>query len=215
MVIETVKKRRVSLVAELSYLPNLITLGRIASIPVILVFIDNYSPERSFIATMIYMGASITDFLDGWLARRRKQVSLLGKFLDPLADKLIVTAVLVYLAAIDRCPSWLVVVLLSREFAITGLRSIATTEGLVISASDSGKQKTALQLVATLFLLTHFRYPIWGTPHWINFHQVGIVILYMAMVMSIFSGVHYFLLFYRAAAERDRAAASESNLDVS
>ena len=138
-------------------------MARIACIPFVLYFIDNYSPVRSFIAMLIYVGAALTDFARRlrWRASASR-CSVLGKFLDPLADKLIVTSVLVYLTAMDRCPAWLVVALLAREFAVTGLRSIATTEGLVISASDSGKQKTALQLIGTIFLLIHFKYPVWG-----------------------------------------------------
>ena len=131
---------------------------------------------------------------------------MLGKFLDPLADKLLVTSVLVYLTAMDRVPPWLVVALLARELAVTGLRSIATTEGLVISASDSGKQKTALQLVGTILLLIHFKYPIWGLeratfrdePLIINYQSVGIIVLYLALAMSWISALDYFLRFVRA-----------------
>jgi CDP-diacylglycerol--glycerol-3-phosphate 3-phosphatidyltransferase len=230
------KRRATNLRAESTYLPNLLTMGRILCIPLILYFIDNYSPVRSFIATCIYIVASLTDFLDGYLARKRKQVSVLGKFLDPLADKLIVTAVLVYLTAMDRCPAWLVVALLARELAITGLRSIATTEGLVISASDQGKQKTALQLVGTLFLLIHFKYPVWGLERVtfreekiiINYHAVGIITLYLALAMSWISALDYFLRFVRAvqaqsptapspaaAASSTAAAASSAATDAS
>jgi CDP-diacylglycerol--glycerol-3-phosphate 3-phosphatidyltransferase len=214
------KRRPTDLRRESTYLPNLLTMGRIATIPLILYFIDNYSPVRSFIATLIYLGGAITDSLDGWLARRRKQVSVLGKFLDPLADKLMVTAVLVYLTSMDRCPAWLVVALLARELAVTGLRAIAVSEGLVISASDSGKQKTALQLIGTMFLLIHFRYPVWGLEHVtiadeklvIDFHAVGIYTLMLALVMSVLSAVDYFLAFARAvqAEGRRRQAAADA-----
>jgi CDP-diacylglycerol--glycerol-3-phosphate 3-phosphatidyltransferase len=207
------KRPPADLAKESRYLPNLLTMGRIALIPLILVFIDNYSPSRSFIACLIYLAASLTDSLDGWLARRRKQVSLLGKFLDPLADKLMVTSVLVYLTAMDRCPAWVVVALLARELAVTGLRSIAVSEGLVISASDSGKQKTALQMIATMFLLIHFRYPVWGLewvffkdqPLVINYHAVGMVVLYLALAMGWISGVDYFLTFAKAVSARSKA----------
>ena len=186
------KRRATNLRAESTYVPNLLTYGRIACIPFVLYFIDNYSPVRSFVAMLIYVGAALTDSLDGYVARKYKQISVLGKFLDPLADKLIVTSVLVYLTAMDRCPPWLVVALLARELAVTGLRSIATTEGLVISASDSGKQKTALQLIGTIFLLIHFKYPVWGLENvhvryerlMINYHAVGIIVLYLALAMS-------------------------------
>jgi CDP-diacylglycerol--glycerol-3-phosphate 3-phosphatidyltransferase len=120
-----------------------------------------------------------------------------------------VTSVLVYLTAMDRCPPWLVVALLARELSITGLRSIASAEGLVISASDSGKQKTALQMVATMFLLIHFRYPLWGVE-WqgekvvIDYHAVGIVTLYLALAMSVLSGLDYFLKFARAVRKRSK-----------
>jgi len=199
------KRRTTNLRAESTYVPNLLTYARIACIPFVLYFIDNYSPVRSFVAMLIYVGAALTDSLDGYIARKYKQVSVLGKFLDPLADKLIVTSVLVYLTAMDRCPPWLVVALLAREFAVTGLRSIAVSEGLVISASDSGKQKTALQLIGTICLLIHFRYPVWGLenvhfrgePLIINYHSVGIITLYLALAMSWISALDYFLKFVR------------------
>lgn len=193
------KRRATNLRAESTYVPNLLTYGRIACIPFILYFIDNYSPVRSFVAMLIYLGAALTDSLDGYIARKYKQISVLGKFLDPLADKLMVSSVLVFLTAMDRVPAWLTVALLAREFAVTGLRSIATTEGLVISASDSGKQKTAFQLVGTLFLLIHFKYPLLGFPHiLIDYHAVGIITLYLALAMSWISALDYFLKFVRA-----------------
>lgn len=218
MALERLKRRRgkkrakTDLVKESRYPPNILTMARIASIPLILAFVDNFSPQRSFIATLLYLGASITDYLDGWLARRRKQVSILGKFLDPLADKLMVTSVLVYLTSMDRCPAWVVVGLLARELAVTGLRAIAVSEGLVISASDSGKQKTALQMVATMFLLIHFRYPVWGLeavtikdePLMIDYHAVGMVTLYLSLAMAWISGIDYFRLFVRAVSSRSK-----------
>jgi CDP-diacylglycerol--glycerol-3-phosphate 3-phosphatidyltransferase len=211
------KRAPTDLARESRYLPNILTMARIAMIPLILVFIDNYSPVRSFIACLIYLAASLTDSLDGWLARRRKQVSMLGKFLDPLADKLMVTSVLVYLTAMDRCPAWAVVLLLARELAVTGLRSIAVSEGLVISASDSGKQKTALQMIATMFLLIHFSYPVWGLEHVrikdeplvISFHYVGIWTLYLAVAMGWISGLDYFLSFARAVRGKVPAATKD------
>jgi len=193
------KRRTTNLRAESTYVPNLLTYARIGAIPFILYFIDNYSPVRSFVAMLIYLGAALTDSLDGYIARKYKQISVLGKFLDPLADKLMVSSVLVYLTSMDRVPAWLTVALLAREFAVTGLRSIATTEGLVISASDSGKQKTAFQLVGTLFLLIHFKYPLWGYASMIiDYHAVGIITLYLALAMSWISALDYFLKFVRA-----------------
>ena len=202
-----------NLAREVRFIANILTLGRIALIPAILYFVDNYSPTRSFIAMLLYLLASITDSLDGWLARRRKEVSLLGKFLDPLADKLMVTAVLVFLTAMQRVPAWLVVALLARDLAVTGLRSIAVGEGLVIAASNEGKQKTALQMIGTMFLIIHFSYPVWGLEEvrpfgdklLIDFHAVGVVTLYFALATSAISFVDYFLRFVRAVGEKRRA----------
>src|SRR5205085_5207647 len=145
---------------ELTNVPNLVTMGRVVLIPFVLLFIDNFSPLRSFIASLLYLGAAAGDALDGYLARSRGQVSTLGKFLDPLADKLIVTAALVFMVSLGRVPAWIVVVMIARDLAVNGLRSIASAEGLVIAASDSGKVKTALQLCAIMMLLVHFRYPV-------------------------------------------------------
>ncbi len=191
-------RRLAELRASLTNLPNLLTMARVAVIPGILVMMDNYSPVRSYIACLLYIAAAVTDFFDGYLARSRQQVSLLGKFLDPLADKLLVTAVLVYATALDRCPAWLVVALLSRELAIQGLRAIASSEGLIISASDQGKQKTALQMVGTLFLLIHFRYPILLTNITLDYHVVGLWTLYLALVMSVISALGYMRGFVKA-----------------
>ena len=171
--------------------PNLVTMGRVLLVPIVLVFIDNFSPVRSFIAGVLYLVAAAGDALDGYLARSRGQVSVLGKFLDPLADKLIVTSVLVFMVGLGRVPAWVVVVLVARDLAITGLRSIASAAGLVIAASEGGKVKTALQLVAITLLLIHFRYPVLGFGRSIDYHNVGIVLLYLSMAMSIISAVGY------------------------
>src|SRR5208283_2602727 len=142
--------------SQITDLPNVVTMARVLIVPAVLYFIDNFSPVRSFIAAVLYLVASAGDGIDGYLARKRGQVSVLGKFLDPLADKLMVTAVLVFMVALGRVPAWLVVVLIARDLAITGLRSIASSEGIVIAASGGGKIKTALQLVALSMLIVHF-----------------------------------------------------------
>lgn len=196
---------RRSLLREFRSIPNLLTLGRIGVIPLCVVFIDNYSPRRSFIATCLYILASVTDYLDGYLARKLGEVTVLGKFLDPLADKLIVMAALVYLVAADRVRAWVVVVILMRELAITGLRSIASSEGLVIAASERGKEKTALQMVGILFLLVHFRHPILGTDVMVDYHVVGLYTLYLSVVMSIISAFGYVQGFVVAMRDKERA----------
>src|SRR5262249_49530456 len=158
-----------------------LTMLRIVMIPFVLVFIDNTSPGRSFLASVIFAAAAITDSLDGYLARKRGEVSVLGKFLDPLADKLIVTAVMVMMVSLDRLPAWLVVVLLGRELAITGLRGIASSEGLVIAASETGRHKTALQLAGLIALLIHFKYDIVGLGLRIDFHLAGLWVIYLSL----------------------------------
>ena len=107
------------LASQFTNAPNLVTMGRVILIPFVLLFIDNYSPLRSFIAAMLYLVSAATDFLDGYLARSRGQVSVLGKFLDPLADKLLVTAVLVFMVGLGRVPAWVVVVMIARDLAVT------------------------------------------------------------------------------------------------
>jgi CDP-diacylglycerol--glycerol-3-phosphate 3-phosphatidyltransferase len=191
--------------AELTNLPNLITISRVALVPFVLLLIDNYSPLRTFLASLLYIGAAAGDALDGYLARKRNQVSVLGKFLDPLADKLIVTAVLVTMVALNRAPASVVVVLIGRDLAINGLRSIASAQGLVIAASDGGKIKTALQLVAIMMLLIHFRYPMLGAETLlgrsvsVDYHNVGLTVLYLSVIVSLVSGAEYIQKFFRAA----------------
>jgi CDP-diacylglycerol---glycerol-3-phosphate 3-phosphatidyltransferase len=191
---------------ELTNLPNLVTMSRVVMIPFVLIFIDNFNPLRSFIASMLYLAAAAGDFLDGYLARSRGEVSMLGKFLDPLADKLLVTAVLVYMVALARVPAWIVVVLIGRDLAISGLRSIAAAQGLVIAASDGGKIKTALQLVAIMMLLVYFRYPVLGTSIMLDYTVVGNRILFISMLVSLFSGAQYLRHFLSAALRQSRAS---------
>jgi CDP-diacylglycerol--glycerol-3-phosphate 3-phosphatidyltransferase len=176
-----------NLASQLTNPPNLVTMGRVLFVPFVLYFMDNYSPVRSLIAGFLYLIASIGDGVDGYLARSRGQVSVLGKFLDPVADKL-------------------VVVLVARDFAITGLRSIASSEGIVIAASRGGKIKTALQLVALIMLLVHFRYPLLGLGINIDFNTAGLVVLYLSLGASLISGVDYVLGFFRALGEGKREA---------
>lgn len=187
---------------ELTDLPNVITLARIGLIPIILVLIDNDRPGLSAVAAVVFLIAAVTDALDGYLARRMQLVTVVGKFLDPLADKLIVLATLVFLVAAERVPAWLVVLLMSRELAITGLRAIASSRGLVIAAGAGGKTKTALQLVGITFLLVHFRYPILLFDYTLDFHTVGIYVLYLSLAMSLISAAEYFRFFAAAAARQ-------------
>jgi CDP-diacylglycerol---glycerol-3-phosphate 3-phosphatidyltransferase len=198
---------------ELFSLPNLLTQLRIYIIPAVLIYIDNESPLRSFIAALLYSASAATDFADGYLARKFQQVSLLGKFLDPLADKLLVMATLVWMVPMGRIDAWLVVVLLARELSINALRGVASSEGLIIAARQMGKHKTALQMGGILCLIIHFRYPILFTHTFVDFHLVGLYTIYMSLVFSLFSAAEYIQLFARAvnkqAAGKDSATHKE------
>ena len=139
-------------------------------IPAVLVLLSFGTPRDCLWAACIYALAAITDALDGWLARRQGLVSVLGKFLDPLADKLIVAATLVWLTAMGRIPAWAVALLISREITITALRSIASSEGLVIAAGEGGKSKTALQMIGIICLILGYPYRVHGL-----FYDFGVV----------------------------------------
>ena len=197
--------------AELLNLPNLLTLGRIAAIPVVMLLIWRGEPKDCVLAGWVYSAATMTDYFDGWLARRMGLVTVLGKFLDPLADKLIVMAMLVMLTLLHRVPGWLVVVILAREMTINGLRSIASSEGFVIAAGQSGKLKTALQMMGVLCLLIHYPYPIWFAglgPVVIDFNNVGLWVLGGSVIFSLTSAYEYFRAFFEALdAKRGRQAA--------
>jgi CDP-diacylglycerol---glycerol-3-phosphate 3-phosphatidyltransferase len=214
---------------EFFNLPNMLTMFRILIIPVVLFFIYYESRINSVIAASLFALASITDYFDGWLARRQGLTTVLGKFLDPLADKLIVTSALVMLIPLGRIPAWVVVLLLARELAITGLRGIASTEGLVIAASQGGKWKTAFQLTGILGLLIHYPYPVaiitpglhnlvagtwlhellagWGIPvrPWVDFHIVGLWLIYLSLFFSIFSAWQYIGRFAREINRKDKS----------
>ena len=135
-------------------LANKLTLIRIILVPIFLVFIAYQDlPYGSVIATLIFIIASVTDQLDGYIARSRNQVTNFGKFMDPLADKLLVTAALISLVELQLVPAWAAIVIIAREFAVSGLRTIAASEGLVIAASWWGKIKTVIQIIAIVLLL--------------------------------------------------------------
>ncbi|MEM9194878.1 MAG: CDP-diacylglycerol--glycerol-3-phosphate 3-phosphatidyltransferase [Myxococcota bacterium] len=184
-------------------LPNLLTFLRIILIPVVIWLLGEGSPRANFWAAIVYIVSAVTDAVDGWLARRNNLVSVLGKFLDPLADKLLVMATLTWLVYMGRLPTLgviAVIVMIGRELSVTALRTIAMSEGVVIAAQQGGKEKTALQMVAILLLILHH-------PYDINFlfvelrtdlNQVGLVLLYLSLVLAVTSGGEYFRLFVEA-----------------
>jgi CDP-diacylglycerol--glycerol-3-phosphate 3-phosphatidyltransferase len=192
------KTRRERLREELLNAPNLLTLGRIALIPVFLALLTWENRRNSFLAAAIYSAAALSDWLDGWLARVSGKVTTLGKFLDPLADKVIVLSALVELVRLGRAPVWVVVIIIAREFLISGLRTIAVSEGLVIAASQGGKWKTSLQLTGVICLMLHYHYSIdylFGIVM-TDFQAVGSMLLYLSLIPGIASAVEYVRAFY-------------------
>lgn len=180
-------------------LANKLTLLRIFLVPVFLIFfLVEGIDYRTIVATIVFIVASITDQLDGHIARSRNQITTFGKFMDPLADKLLVTAVFVCLVQIGMIPAWAVIIILSREFAVSGLRSIAASNGLVIAASWWGKIKTVTQMLAILlFLLTVNIMTIGNTNLLVNFFPGFLVasniVFYICVVITIISGIDYFI----------------------
>ena len=190
--------RRERLRQELLNAPNLMTLGRIALIPLLLWLLYYENRRNSFIAAMVYAICALSDWFDGWLARISNKVTTLGKFLDPLADKVIVLSALVMLVRLGRVAVWVVVVIVAREFLISGLRTIAATEGLVISASQGGKWKTSLQLCGIICLMLHYHFAIdylVGTLV-TDIQSVGTWLLYLSLIPGIASAIDYVRAFY-------------------
>jgi CDP-diacylglycerol--glycerol-3-phosphate 3-phosphatidyltransferase len=186
---------------EVLNLPNMITIGRLFLIPPVLLWMDIADPSLCVMSSLVFMLAAVLDIIDGWLARRAGLVTVFGKFVDPLADKVMVAAVLVYLAADGRMPPWLVAILLTREFYINGLRSLASSEGMVIAASAGGKAKTAFQMVGICFLLVHYRYRMPGFDEMIDFHRIGLIMLSLSVFLSVLSAVEYTFHFRGALAK--------------
>jgi CDP-diacylglycerol--glycerol-3-phosphate 3-phosphatidyltransferase len=172
----------------LRHLPNLISILRILLVPVLVLLLLSPGRTAAVLAALTFFLACWSDFFDGYLARRHGITSTLGKLLDPLADKLIVMAALVMLAAMPRTPrvpAWMVVVIVGRELAVTGLRAMATSEGIVLAAEELGKYKTIFQMLALHGLLLHY------TFLGIDFFAGGMYFLWPSLVLSLWSGVDY------------------------
>lgn len=182
-------------------LPNRITLARICLIPLMMFFLlvdFGFYPEpihwgsfqlsvNHLFAAIIFLLAASTDGIDGYIARKYNMVTNLGKLLDPLADKLLVSAVLISLVEMGRCDSWIAVVIISREFAVTGLRQVALLEGKVVAASKWGKIKTVIQIVAiSLLLLNNFPFQFINIP-------LDDIAIWAAALITLYSGVDYFV----------------------
>jgi CDP-diacylglycerol--glycerol-3-phosphate 3-phosphatidyltransferase len=172
--------------------PNGLTLIRVAVIPVIIVlFSFPESPFMSFLSAMVFSAAALTDYLDGFLARRHGKETFLGKAMDPVADKLLTSSAFIMLAAHGRVPAWMVCAIIGRELAITGLRSIVAGKGMDISASRLGKLKTGFQVAAIIPLMIY--YPLFG----LDIQGIGRLLIWLALVFTVWSGVDYFVKFKR------------------
>ncbi len=167
-----------------------ITLLRILLVPLVVVLLYFQSPVNCLLAAIAFGIAALTDWIDGYVARHRHMISNMGKFLDPLADKLLICAVLIMLVHLGWAPAWVVIIIVSRELAITGLRTIARDEGIVMAADRYGKLKTVLQMVAIIPLTLHYEFL------GLNMHLIGTVVLYLSMLMALYSCYNYFRGFW-------------------
>jgi len=176
-------------------LPNGLTLMRIFLVPLLVaVMLTKYNP---LIAAAIFLAASATDLLDGYIARKRGQVTTLGTLLDPVADKLLISSAFISLVQLQIVQAWMVVIIIGREFAVSGLRSIASAQGFTIDASQTGKIKMATQVAAVSLLILGDEYPL--------FKDVGGIALYFVVLFAIWSAVDYFRTFWTKIDDRFKA----------
>ena len=185
---------------------NVLTVFRMLLVPVLVAVLLSTLPEADLLAAIVFVIASTTDALDGWIARRRKEVTTFGKLMDPLADKLLITAALVSLVALYRLDAWVAMVIIAREFAVTGLRMLAVEQGHVIPASIWGKLKTTTQVAMVLALIWADRPAAWVD---------GLV--YFTVAITVLSGADYFFGLRRllaAESARQPAPSSHSRIDT-
>lgn len=174
--------------------PNFLTLLRILLVPVLVVALLGKTPNGDLLAASVFVIASMTDALDGRLARSRGSVTTFGKLMDPLADKLLIIAALLALVSLGRVAAWVAMVIIAREFAVTGLRMVATQQGVVIAASSLGKAKTLVQVATVLALIAADGRPLWLT-----------LLVYVMVVVTLLSGADYFFGLRRRVASVRRA----------
>ena len=166
-------------------LPNILSLVRILLVPLLVAVLLTKFDGKEFVGLAVFLLASLTDFLDGFIARRRKLVTKLGKLLDPAADKILTSAALIALVEIDLAPAWMVVAIIAREFAVSALRSIAASDNVVLGAITSAKVKTITQVVAISLLIIYDRLG--------SFEHLAPLSLWVAMLASLYSGFEYFV----------------------
>lgn len=206
-------------------LPNAITITRILMVPILVVVLMTRVTNHEIIGVVVFWIASLTDWLDGYLARRWKQVTILGKLLDPLADKLLVAGALISLVELERAPAWMTFIILAREFAITGLRGIASEEGITMAAGAVGKWKLGAQVASIsclilgpkldgwLYAWTHkevFHLFIQLNKPYAFFSGMGVLLLWAAVILAIWSAIQYFKAFWEAMG--DSILSGESRL---
>ena len=183
-------------------IPNALTMLRILAVPVVVVALLAEVPNGDLVAGVVFALAALTDGLDGYIARRRDDVTTFGKLMDPLADKLLIVAALVSLVALDRLQAWIAMVIIARELAVTGLRAVAVEQGVVISASWLGKVKTALQIAAVIALIA------------VDPATTAVdLLVYAAVAVTVISGADYFFGLRRRLAEAaDRTPATTGRI---
>jgi CDP-diacylglycerol---glycerol-3-phosphate 3-phosphatidyltransferase len=172
-------------------LPNVLTLLRILLVPVLVVALLSHAPNGSALAAAVFAIAALTDGLDGYLARSRRDVTTFGKIMDPIADKLLIAAALITLVSLDRVAPWVAMVIIAREFAVSGLRVAAGQQGVVIPASPLGKVKTVVQVAAIFAVIATGDHGAWWAQ----------ALLYVSVVVTVVSGADYFLNFRRRIEE--------------
>ena len=173
--------------------PNVLTLARILLIPVFIILFVHPTPDQSLAAAIVFAVAAVTDMLDGYIARRTGQVTKLGKLLDPIADKLLVLSALILLMNVERVSALVVLLIVGRELAVTGIRAIAAGEGMIIPAETTGKYKMALQVVAIILLILEGT----GLAALGNMHLAGSFTLYLSLVFGYISGGQYVWSFWK------------------
>jgi CDP-diacylglycerol--glycerol-3-phosphate 3-phosphatidyltransferase len=171
--------------------PNVLTLFRVAAVPAIVVLMMYPGRVFTLLAGLLFSAASITDYFDGYFARKSGRISNFGKIMDPVADKLLVSCSFIMLAAAGWVPAWIICIIIGRELAVTGLRNIISENRLDVSASSLGKYKTGFQIAAIIPLLIH--YPYFG----IDMKAIGTIFLWFALILTIWSGADYFIRFRR------------------
>jgi CDP-diacylglycerol--glycerol-3-phosphate 3-phosphatidyltransferase len=192
-------------------IPNVLTLVRILLVPVLVVALLQATPHGSTIAAIVFAVAAVTDGVDGWIARRRRSVTTFGKVMDPIADKLLIAAALISLVSLNRVDGWVAMVIIAREFAVSGLRVAAGQQGAIIAANRLGKAKTVLQVAMVLTLIAAHDPHVW----WVQ------LLVYVTVAITVASGAVYFLNFRKSIDEarerlvRERIAAAGRDLTPS